>query len=431
MLQPGFQYSDFISYIFPEYDGSKIKSLTFQITDNCNLCCSYCYQIQKGHHKMPFEIAKKFIDYVFTERTNPKSEFYEGNTTGFVIEFIGGEPLLEIELMDQICEYFEKKLLEVPESIWNLFHTYSISSNGTLYFTKPVQKFLKKYKDLVSIGITVDGNKELHDKCRLFTNGQGSYDLVMAAAQDVIQKFNIRDTKLTFSPQNIKYVYSGFRNMIESGFVDIYGNCVFEDVWHNDEDIKEYYQQLKQLADWVIQDNTLDNIYIRIFDPDNYKSFNTAEGNTQWCGTTTSMYALDYKGDIYSCLRFMESSLGEDAPPLIIGNIDRGIATLDKEKDIIGKFKYYNKNNIYTKQCFECPIENGCSWCAACTYQQTGDLKCRGITTCEIHKAEYLATLYLYKQYDKKIWQSMSKVNYDFVNKIISQEEYNSLIKEG
>ena len=241
MLNPEMQYNDYIAHLFPEYDGRGIKEVTFQLTDNCNLCCSYCYQIQKGHHKMPFEVAKKFIDYMFEGREDPTSEFYEGNVIGFIIEFIGGEPLLEARLMEQICDYFESKLAEVPESPWNLFHIYSISSNGTLYNTKACQHFLKKYDGLISLGITVDGCKELHDKCRLFANGSGSYDLAVSAALDVMKRIGNRSTKLTFSPANLDYVFEGFKNMAELGFKDLYGNCVFENVWNNKEDIIKYH----------------------------------------------------------------------------------------------------------------------------------------------------------------------------------------------
>ena len=430
MLNPEMQYNDYIAHLFPEYDGRGIKEVTFQLTDNCNLCCSYCYQIQKGHHKMPFEVAKKFIDYMFEGREDPTSEFYEGNVIGFIIEFIGGEPLLEAHLMEQICDYFESKLAEVPESPWNLFHIYSISSNGTLYNTKACQHFLKKYDGLISLGITVDGCKELHDKCRLFANGSGSYDLAVSAALDVMKRIGNRSTKLTFSPANLDYVFEGFKNMAELGFKDLYGNCVFEDVWNNKEDIIKYYNQLKMLVDWLLSSGKINDVYIRIFESSGYNAYKPEDGDRQWCGTTTNMFAIDYKGDIYSCLRFMESSLGNDAPPLIIGNVDRGIGILKSEQEIMKLFDNYNKKNIYTDRCFNCPIESGCSWCAACSYQITGNLKCRTMTTCEIHKAEYLATLHLYKKSDKNIWAEMPKVDYEFVKNIISQEEYNFLTKE-
>ena len=94
------EFTDTLGRYFGSPNVEKTRTITFQITDDCNLCCSYCYQINKGHHKMSFEIAKKFIDYVFEGRTNPDSRFYEEKTLGFILDFIGGEPLLEIDLID-------------------------------------------------------------------------------------------------------------------------------------------------------------------------------------------------------------------------------------------------------------------------------------------------------------------------------------------
>jgi sulfatase maturation enzyme AslB (radical SAM superfamily) len=53
------QYGDLINRLFPnDEDTQGVFNITFQVTDNCNLNCSYCYQINKGKHVMPFEIAK-------------------------------------------------------------------------------------------------------------------------------------------------------------------------------------------------------------------------------------------------------------------------------------------------------------------------------------------------------------------------------------
>ena len=82
-------------------------NITFQVTEDCNLKCSYCYQTNKTHHKMNFETAKKFIDYIFKNKNNPNFFYNEENTLGFIIDFIGGEPFLEIDLIEQIVNYWE------------------------------------------------------------------------------------------------------------------------------------------------------------------------------------------------------------------------------------------------------------------------------------------------------------------------------------
>jgi uncharacterized protein len=68
-------YDDMLNRMYPldeqeDYDNN-VFNITFQVTDDCNLCCSYCYQINKGKHKMPFDIAKRFIDMLLDndERT--------------------------------------------------------------------------------------------------------------------------------------------------------------------------------------------------------------------------------------------------------------------------------------------------------------------------------------------------------------------------
>lgn len=431
MLEPNYQYADYIYMLFPTKRGKMIKNLTFQVTDDCNLCCSYCYQINKGHHKMSFETAKKFIDLIFKGRTDPNSKFYEERVNGFILDFIGGEPLLEIDLIDQICEYFENKLNEIPKGCpWQNVHTYNLCSNGVLYFTPKVQKFLKKYKGLVGISITIDGCEELHDKCRLFPNGEGSYSFALKAGLDLLKKGQ-GGTKITFSPDNLDYVFKGFKNMIELGFNNIYANCVFEDVWHNNEDIKKYYNELKKIADYIIDNNLQDKIYFRIFEPNNYAPLTEELLDEQWCGTTSNMFSLDYKGDIYTCIRFMESSLGTSVPPLIIGNIKHGIGYTESEKQILENFKGYTKRNISKPECLQCPIERGCAWCAGCSYQLTGDLHHRTTTICECHKAECLATIYFYKKLkDKKSLNKIGKFSYDFVNKITNEEEFNYLMEE-
>ena len=86
----------------------------------------------------------------------------------------------------------------------------------------------------------MDGCKELHDKCRLFPDGKGSYDLAITAALDQLNNYGNPSTKITISPNNVEYLFKGFKNMIKLGFTAIHANCVFENVWST-EYAKKYY----------------------------------------------------------------------------------------------------------------------------------------------------------------------------------------------
>ena len=165
-------------YIFENGTGKGVnsKSVTFQVTESCNLNCSYCYQTCKSSTRFTLNDAKKFIDILLSDDTSRNDYLNHSNTSAIIIDFIGGEPFLEVELIDQIISYFLKKCIELNHP-WMYNFMISVGTNGTLYFTDKVQKFLNKYKGRVSLAITVDGNKELHDSCRVFYNGNGSNDV--------------------------------------------------------------------------------------------------------------------------------------------------------------------------------------------------------------------------------------------------------------
>lgn len=92
-----------------------------------------------------------------------------------ILEFIGGEPFLEIDLLNEITEYWKFALLERRHKWLGNFRI-SISTNGILYDDERVQRWIRKNYELLSIGITIDGTKEKHDSTRVYPDGRGSYD---------------------------------------------------------------------------------------------------------------------------------------------------------------------------------------------------------------------------------------------------------------
>ncbi len=109
LVQKGEIYQNFVTRIlsakniFEEqiylYDGDPsdsigVKTITFQVTENCNLQCTYCYQINKSKEKLDIQKAKDFIDYLIKESYDENSVLSIAKTPGIVMEFIGGEPLL-------------------------------------------------------------------------------------------------------------------------------------------------------------------------------------------------------------------------------------------------------------------------------------------------------------------------------------------------
>lgn len=109
-------FNDIFTKIFSE-DLShplKAKSITFVVTQDCTLRCSYCYETHKNKdHDMTFETGKKLVDMMFKEDANNSPLINSVDAAAVILDFIGGEPLLKINLIDQIMEYFLKKAIKL------------------------------------------------------------------------------------------------------------------------------------------------------------------------------------------------------------------------------------------------------------------------------------------------------------------------------
>lgn len=237
-----------------------VHNVTLQTTEACSLNCTYCYQHNKTPMKMSFEIASKFIDNLLENKYAYVNQY---NSPAIILEFIGGEPLLEIELTRKIYEYFLKRAYELNHP-WFTMHRLSICSNGLSYFDKAVQDFFREYSSQISFNISIDGNKDLHDACRIQPNGEGSYDIAMMALNHYNKNYTPeRNSKMTLSPQNISYLFESVKDFIDKGMRVININCIFEEGW-TPKEARTEYDQLIKLADYLLE-NDMEHLYIAIF----------------------------------------------------------------------------------------------------------------------------------------------------------------------
>ena len=380
--------------IFPSGERNLAKVVTFQVTDDCCLRCTYCYQTNKGHHRMSFETAKKFADMILDNTKGAQEYIDSPNCPGVILEFIGGEPLMEVELISRITDYFLRKAREMRHP-WATRYRISICSNGVLYFDPAWQDYMQRHKNNLSFSVSVDGCKELHDACRVFPDGSGSYDKAMEAVRhyrDVIG--GDMGSKMTIAPGNITYTAQAVKSLLENGYREIFMNCVYEEGWTL-EHARIFYRELLAVADYIIASGFFGNCYVSVFE-ETYFRPKRAEDNQNWCGGDGQMIACDWKGDIYPCIRYMESSLGEEQKPLKIGDVDSGIMQRAVERDCVACLRSITRRSQSTDECFSCPIAEGCSWCTAYNYQVFGTPDKRATYICLMHRARALANCYFW-----------------------------------
>lgn len=391
--------------------------------------CSYCYQINKKHHTMPFEVAKQFADMILESNKENNDYITVESSPGIVFEFIGGEPFLEIDLISQISDYLVTRMQEMRHPWRNRF-MFSICSNGLLYNSPKVQAYMEKYKYNLSFSISIDGNKELHDSCRVQKDGSGSYDIAIAGVEHFREHFNGKmGSKMTMAPSNISYVFAAVKNLIELKYDEIYLNCVYEKGWNADH-AGELYIQFKDVTDYMIESGHFNDTYLSYFDDSAFKPM-AENDNNNWCGGTGAMIAVDYKGDIYPCLRYMESSIGDDIAAPKIGNIKDGFMHTDATKKVVSDMRKITRRSQSTDECFYCPIGRLCSWCSAYNYQEFGTADKRATYICIMHKSRALSNIYYWNSGFKKYapwFKFASWIPREFALEIIDDEEYEYLI---
>lgn len=377
------------------WQGGVAKSITFIVTKDCQLACKYCYLVGKNsNERMSWEVAKSAVDYILSH----EDDFREKSV---VWDFIGGEPFLEIELIDRICDYLKTEMFRLNHH-WFDSYRFSFSTNGINYDSPKVREFISKNKEHLSIGITIDGTKRKHDLNRIWKGEgpeRGSYDDVVRNIPLWLEQFPEGGTKVTISTEDIPYIKESVLHLYSLGIKDVNINVVFEDVWKDGDDIL-FEQQLTELADAIIDGSYYKEFACSFFREDIGQPMNPDTDNSNWCGAG-KMLAIDAKGNFYPCTRFAGYAL-RAKPPIIIGNIHDGI-----DKNRLRPFLSLDRTTQSPQKCIDCDVATGCAWCQGENYDaaDTPTIFQRSTAICKMHKARVRANNY----YWYKLRQALAK----------------------
>lgn len=403
-----------------------VREITFQVTEGCNMACTYCYQHNKKPNTMTFEIAKQFIDDLLDNNEKINTYYDSSKMIGVVFEFIGGEPWLAADLVNKISDYIITELFRRKHRLMIRF-CFSICSNGLLQELPEVQNYLRKHKMHLGYNVSIDGSKKLHDTCRLDLAGKGTYDRAIKSALQWKDEIRGNPTsKMTVSPFNVPYIFESLVDMMDKGYYHINFNCVMEEGWKK-EHATELYWQLHRLVDYMKEHNLLDKYDFSMFDKQKgIPAKNLSDSDNNPCGGTGNMIAIDWKGDIYPCLRYMENSVPPEVrEPYKIGTVFDGINVLPEHKKKISYLRTITRSSQSSEECLNCPISSRCPSCNGYNYEYNGDPGKRTTFVCDITKAESLANYYYWKVKGDPVKMYCPK---EWAIDIIGEEEYNNLI---
>ncbi|MCL2650442.1 MAG: radical SAM peptide maturase, CXXX-repeat target family [Candidatus Azobacteroides sp.] len=367
---------------------SRAKNITFIVTKDCQLVCKYCYLVGKNiSERMSWETAKQAIDYLLNEPFKEKS---------VIFDFIGGEPFLEIDLIDKICDYIKIQLFEKNHHWFNSYR-FSFSTNGINYHEEKVQRYIAKNREHLSIGITIDGTQLKHDLNRVYKSGKGSYNDVVRNIPLWLEQFPNGGTKVTISSPDIPYIKESVLHLYSLGIKEVNINCVFEDVWNDGDDLL-FEEQLIQLADAIIDGEYYKEYACSFFSENIGKPMDKARENQNWCGAGM-MLSVDAAGMFYPCTRFAQYSL-RDKKAAIIGNVSEGI-----NPNLLRPFLTLDRCTQSRQECIECEVASGCAWCQAENYDaaETNTIYQRATAICKMHKARVRANNYYWNKLYRKL----------------------------
>ncbi len=401
-----------IKNVSTEWQSGIARNITFIVTKDCQLACKYCYLVGKNEkERMTLDVAKRAVDLILNDKRI-------SSTKSVIWDFIGGEPFLEVELIDQLCDYIKTKMFAMGHHWFNSYR-FSFSTNGINYDSAKVQKFISKNHEHLSIGITIDGTKRKHDLNRIWKgNGpeRGSYDDVVKNIPLWIQQFPNAATKVTISSADISFIKESVIHLFDLGIDEVNINVVFENVWKDGDDLL-FEKELIQLADIIIDRGLYNSKVCSFFSEDIGKPVDFKTDNHNWCGCGR-MLAVDSAGNFYPCTRFAAYSLRSKSP-IIIGDVYSGI-----NLNLLRPFLSLDRYSQSSEECLSCEVASGCAWCQGENYDaaETDTIYQRSTAICRMHKARVRANNYYWNKLFKKLEDEGLREEYDKKKRTVTQQ---------
>lgn len=318
-----------------------LAALELNLTFNCNLTCEYCFvHCKSPHERMSLQTAQAAIDFLLG-----KAVF-----SNVVVTLIGGEPLLEFELIKNLVPYTLEQA-----SRRNLEITWAVTTNGTL-LTKEILEFFAQHR--INILISLDGGQETHDRYRKTRSGEGTWQKIAALIPLIRQYQPWLGARMTVSPEAIGTMREDFRAIVELGFNQmIIAPAQGAQQWSKEQIAQYGLNMLKILEDYQAYQGKGVPIYIEEFEKGLFEP-------THWgCRAGSTSLAVAPNGDLSPCSKLL--GLTDEAGKYIVGNV---LTHVDMKK--LQPFQ-----NAITRMPRYC---KGCSricagGCYAVNFEQTGD----------------------------------------------------------
>ena len=333
-----------------------VKALCLHIAHDCNLACQYCFAEEGEYHGrralMSFEVGKKALDFLVAN---------SGNRVNLEVDFFGGEPLMNWDVVKQLVEYARSVEKERGKNF-----RFTLTTNGML-IDDDVIDFANR--EMSNVVLSLDGRKEIHDRLRVDYAGNGSYERIVPKFQKLVEARGNKNYYMrgTFTHANPDFTKDLF-HMADLGFTELSMEPVVSKPGDPSaltaEDLPILKEQYEILAKEMIKRDREGRGFTFYHYMIDLKGGPCIYKRISGCGSGTEYMAVTPWGDLYPCHQFV----GDEKFKL--GNIWDGVENHAVQAEFAGC-------NVYAREeCRDCWARLYCSGgCAANAYHATGSVR--------------------------------------------------------
>lgn len=357
-------YNDIVKMGFSQ---NVVKALCLHVAHDCNIRCEYCFASQGDFNSerllMSRDIAFKAVDFLIEK---------SGKRKNIEIDFFGGEPLLNFDVVKDTVNYGNKKAKAAGKNI-----KFTITTNALL-LNREIIDYINE--NMYNVVLSLDGRKEVNDRMRRFAAGRGTYDRVVENIKSIIEErrgksYYVRGTftraNLDFSKDVIHIADLGFKSLSVEPVV---GESE-KPYTIKEEDLgrilKEYDLLFEECVKRMGTEKEFDFYHFKV----NLNQGPCAVKRLSGCGAGYQYLAVTPEGDLYPCHQFV----GDKS--FLVGNVYEGVI----DSRLSARFRdahVYNKDD-----CRDCWAKFYCSGgCHANSHKINGNINSCYKIGCEMEK---------------------------------------------
>ena len=285
-----------------------LQRIVLNVTNQCNLACGYCYEysadkISKTEGKpkyMEEEIAQSSIDMLIRESAGRPS---------IHVTFFGGETLLNFRLLRSSVDYAKRKSAEAAKRV-----EFSLTTNATL-LNEEIADFLSD--NHIGVTVSIDGDRELNDRMRVFHDGRGSYDVMVPKIKMLLQRHrtNSIGARVTLSSgvSHVRRIYEHLTKEVGFSAVGFSPATANPNRLYSigPEKMSSILGGFEELA-WEYRDRALEGRQHGFTNAnDTIKELHSGISKAYPCGAGLGLLGVGTGGDINLCHRFADSPVGQ------------------------------------------------------------------------------------------------------------------------